>query len=243
MIDLLENILVPGGRARISPYVQDAQFDILFGSVPDPQNRCDSMNGILKKHQVKLQKLADYFDQFRKSRSDFTPSRYKEEDFLELYLAYYFTTNVPKIQSSLFDFVRADRISGELKVIDIGVGAGTTAVAVLDFMLAWATTCHLTDMPFPVKSLLIECHEKSGVCRAMARNAVDAFCDAVERRKSSIYMNTSMSTVLDKIVSWGRSAGWYESDIDQAPVQHAGESKVLLFASNVLSELTVSGKT
>jgi hypothetical protein len=183
MIDLLENILVPGGRARISPYVQDAQLDILFGSVPDPLNRHDSVRGILKNHENELQKLADAYIRFANSGRNFDPATYQTKEFLELYLSYYFTTNLSKIQLCLLDLVRTKKITSTLKVVDIGVGAGTTAVAVLDFMLAWATANLLTGTLFPVESLVIECHDISQVCLDMAKNSVNAFCDAADCRR------------------------------------------------------------
>ena len=192
MIDLLENILVPGRRARISPYVQDAQLDILFGSVPDAQNRHDSTRSILNNHEAELQKLADTYIKFADSGRNFDPKSYLTPEFLELYLSYYFTTNVSKIQLCLLDLARTKKISGDLKVIDIGVGAGTTAVAVLDFMLAFATATHLTGAPFPVVSLSMECHDISQVCLDMAKKSVNAFCDAVERRKQSVYDQKEM---------------------------------------------------
>ena len=47
---------------------------------------------------------------------------------------------------------------------------------------------------------------------------------------------------MDLVSSWGNSAEWQRVDISQAPIKHPGDSQVLLFASNVLNELSEAGK-
>ena len=101
MIDTLTSLLVPGGRSRISPYVQDAQLQVLFGEVPDDHDRHGSLRGILKRHDQDVQHLADTYTRFTNARRPFNPLTYEAEDFLRLYLAYYFTTNLSKIQLCL----------------------------------------------------------------------------------------------------------------------------------------------
>lgn len=242
MIEALSTILVPGGRARISPYVEDAQFKVLFGVVADPQERHASGRSILHKCAGEVQKLADSYARFSGAGLRFVPETYQADAFLRLYLAYYFTTNVSKMQLCLLDLVRGNHIPQTLRVVDIGVGAGTTAVAVLDFLLAWATACHLVGIPFPVTALTIECHDMSDVCLETAGKSVAAFCDSVERRRQLVFGQKTIAPIMDQIVSWGRSIEWRRSDISKAPIQHPDDSQVLLVASNVLNELPLPGQ-
>lgn len=242
MIDLLENILTPGGRARISPYIQDAQLQVLFGKTPEPHNRHDGIRSILAEHEQDLQNLSETYIRFAKAGRQFIPTTYQQSEFLKLYLAYYLTTNVSKIQLCLIDLVRANKILPNLKVIDIGVGAGTTAIAILDFMLAWMTASHLAGKTFPVKSLAIESYDISPVCLEMAEKAVNAFSDAVCRRKQDISCHEVLSDGMNLVVSSGQSAKWVNANVSQIDLQISEGAQVLLFASNVLTELSDSDK-
>ena len=236
MIDLLENILIPGGRARISPYIQDAQLQVLFGKTPEPNNRHDGIRSILAEHEQGLQNLTETYIRFANAGRQFIPTTYQQTEFLKLYLAYYLTTNVSKIQLCLLDLVRSDKITSDLKIIDIGVGAGTTAIATLDFLLAWETACHLVGKTFPVKSLTIECYDISKVCLEMAEKAVSAFCDSVFRRNQDISDHGLLSDGMNLAVSWGKSVKWIPADVSELDLKHSEGVQVLLFASNVLTE-------
>ncbi len=68
MIDTLKTLLVPGGRSRISPYIQDAQFQILFGESPSAQDRHESLRALLKRHKESVQRLADTYNRFAQSK-------------------------------------------------------------------------------------------------------------------------------------------------------------------------------
>lgn len=242
MIDALRTLLAPGGRSRISPYVQDAQLQVLFGESPDAHDRQRSLRAILQRHDFDVRKIAETFVSFRKDGLPFTPNTYASEPFLRFYLAYYFTTNVPKVQLCLLDLVDKEKIGEVLTVVDIGVGSGTTAVAVLDFLLAWSTACRLFDRPFPVKSLRLQCYDSSPTCLGFAENVVAALCQAMDRRRASTSAQDGVPADGDRIVAWGRSADWRHHDLARAPVVHGGDSQVILFASNVLNELTQGGQ-
>ena len=242
MIDTLTNLLVPGGRARVSPYVQDAQLQVLFGEMPDPHDRHGSLRGILKRRDRDVQSLADTYIRFAEARRQFKPVTYESEEFLRLYLAYYFTTNLCKVQLCMLDLVKAQKVQSALSVVDVGVGSGTTAVAVLDFLLAWSTACHLFGLPFPVKDVRILCYDTSAVCLRVAKSVVEAYCRSLTRRRESIDGQTSMSVGTEMVASWGMSAEWHRQDIANGIISTAGASGVLVFASNILNELPEAGK-
>ncbi len=242
MIDTLTSLLVPGGRARISPYVQDAQLQVLLGETPDARDRHGSLRAILKRRDRDIQTLANTYNLFAQSQRQFVPATYGAEEFLRLYLAYYFTTNLSKIQLCMLDLVACNKISPEVTVVDIGVGSGTTAVAVLDFLLAWSTTCLLFGQPFPVESLNILCYDSSKLCLQTAQQVVAAFCQSVTRRKESVIGQRAAIDAMERITAWGMSAKWNCYNIANGPVKHPDGSHILLFASNILNELTESGK-
>ena len=242
VIDALATILAPGGRVRNSPYVQEAQFNVLFGEDLDPQNRHGSILGILKKHDEEVEKIAESYKSFAAGGRRFEPGIYGNEDFLRLYLAYYFTTNLSKVQLCLLDLVSKGKFASNTTIVDIGVGSGTTAVAVLDFLLAWGTACHLYGREFPVSSLRLKCYDLSPACLKVAEQVVKAYCNAVMRRKKSVYEQKAIGAIADFICSCGENAQWEQLDISRNPVENYGDSPVLLFASNILNELTIAGK-
>lgn len=242
MIDTLKTLLVPGGRSRISPYIQDAQFQILFGESPSAQDRHESLRALLKKHKESVQRLADTYNRFAQSKRQFLPAEYISEDFLRLYLAYYFTTNVCKIQLCLLDHVAANRIPNKLTIVDIGVGTGTTAVAVLDFLLAWTTICHLHSQSFPVEHVEILCYDVSQQCLDIAEKNVLAYCKIILQRSKLFSENSAMSTAFKLISKWGTSTKWIYHDMSDGPIRNSAGNSVFLFASNVLTELTPKGR-
>src|SRR5437868_639949 len=97
LFDTLHTLIAPGNRARLSPYVESAQFQVLFGERPDPAARHEDGLRILRKGADKVQSLARLWSDFAQGGKAFNASAYHPE-FLEAYLAYYFTTNVCKIQ-------------------------------------------------------------------------------------------------------------------------------------------------
>lgn len=243
MIDTLKALLVPGGRSRISPYIQDAQFQILLGESPSAQDRHESLRALLKNNKESVQRLADTYNRFAQSKRQFLPAEYTSEDFLRLYLAYYFTTNVCKIQLCLLDHLAANRIPSKLTFVDIGVGPGTTAIAVLDFLLAWSTICHLHSYSFPVEHVEILCYDVSQPCLDIAKKVVSAYCKIISQRSKNFSENSTMSKTFEQISKWGTSTRWVHHDMSEGPIRHPSVLPVFLFASNVLKELTPEGRT
>lgn len=242
MFDTLRNLIAPGGRVRISPYAQDAQLQVLFGEAPDPKNRQSSLVSLLKRNNQNVQALADTYIDFAKSGRHFTPEKYCTDKFLQLYLAYYFTTNISKIQLCMLDLVETNRIPDKLTIVDIGVGPGVTAVAVLDFLIAWSTTCHLFGQPFPIEALEIRCYDVSQPCLRIAQQVVSAYCETITKRYEYSLKENSISHIIKHIAHWGMSAKWMVHDMSNGGIRHGNGEHVLMFASNILTELTANGK-
>jgi len=94
ILSVLENLIAPGRRARISPFVEDTQLKVLFGKSPGVDSRNEKIREILKSNASAINGLAQTLVDFSKEGKKFTPARYTSPAYLEMYLAYYFTVNV-----------------------------------------------------------------------------------------------------------------------------------------------------
>ena len=86
VLDTLRTIIAPGRRVRVSPFVEAAQFQILFGSQPDPGFRHRSAQEILREHAGEIQTLAKNWVSFLHRGKNFDPGIY-DDSFLKSYLA------------------------------------------------------------------------------------------------------------------------------------------------------------
>src|SRR5256886_17172213 len=113
----LEHFLCPGGKLRLSPYVEATQCQMLFGKRPDPTSHYASVREIIARpeHQATLHAVAEAFLQ-DPDASRF--ERYEQRAYLDLYLTHYLSANVGKLQIVLLDLLRAGRLPAELHLID-----------------------------------------------------------------------------------------------------------------------------
>ena len=229
----------------MSPHVEAAQFAVLFHERPDERRRAASSKAILDKHQPRIDAIARKWAEFAIGGKDFAHNDYANPDFLDAYLAYYFSTNVCKIQLVLLDLARQGLLSGELSLLDVGVGTGTTAVGVLDFLLAWGEACDLYGKGLPVTSLRLVGVDRSHASLQYAHKVVSAYGDALKSRMESRRVMRGAPRVdesdqppdaLGRVCEWARSAVWMQSDLELRPVE-ADIRPNLLVMSNVLSEL------
>ncbi len=241
LTETLQNLIAPGRRVRLSPFIESAQFQVLFSQQPDPRQRHHDAQKILKAHTQDIRKLAQTWLEFLKGGRSFQPGIY-QQDFLRAYLAYYLTVNVCKIQLVLLELVRQERLSDSLIVEDIGVGAGTTAVAVLDFLLAYANVCDLYDAEFPIQSLQLTGSDTNPDCLRFAQKTVQAYAYALTERISLRSEESPISDIPKKIKEWAGQAQWRECDLNHYSPQTSADAPTLLFASNVLNELDQQGK-
>lgn len=152
IITILETLIAPGKQVRISPFVEAMQFSMLFGEIPATHARYESAQGILQRHQQKIDELADVWTQFNNDGKQFSASRY-DNTFLDAYLVYYLTVNVGKLQLLFLDLLRRRVVPSRFSLLDIGTASGTTFIAFLDFLTAWENVCHLHNVAFPIESV------------------------------------------------------------------------------------------
>ncbi len=185
--ETLQTLLAPGQRARLSPFVEATQLHVLFGEVPDDRRRAESIRAILGTERAvrTLTELAATWEAFNRRNKPFSSAQTYYGQFLRTYLAYYTSSNVPKLQVVLTELVREGALPSPswqdrtLKVLDIGVGPGTTALAVLDFLLAWHSCCLLWSQPFPLTSVELVGIDRSPEALEFAQTVTRSFGDQV----------------------------------------------------------------
>jgi ATP-dependent DNA helicase RecQ len=238
VVHTLENLIAPGMRARLSPYVEAAQLFALFGCLPDQQRREASTRTIIEHEQTRIDQLARHWAEFvTANNKDFAGNDYRDPDFLGAYLAYYFSVNVAKVQLVLLDLVRAGEMRGQLRLLDIGVGTGTTAVALLDFLLVWSQVCDLYGEPFPVESVELLGVDRSEDALEWAGRVVEGYVDALGGRATP-----DGSGRLETVRRWAREARWQQHDLATGSLPDLGSYlPTLVVASNVWNELDSEG--
>ena len=257
--ETLEILFAPGKRFRLSPLVEATQLQVLFGCAPDPQNRAESIQQILRRPDVtnRIERLAAQWEQFCRSGKPFSAATTYDRGFLEVYLTYYATVNVPKLQAVLIELVRQGKLSGTLRVLDIGVGPGTTALAVLDFLLVWEAVCRLWNEPFPVTGVELIGIDRNQAALDYAAHVTRTFANQVDQwrttRREAIAqrgaeaLQAAQATTAwaEQVIAAARAARWERIDVtDRASVprlqQHARRA-TLVVASYVLNEVRDSG--
>ncbi len=112
MMKTLEDLIMPGKRVRLSPFVETAQSVVLFDEVPNDRQRAASISAILTRNEKRIMQIAECWKEFAREGKRFAENNYDEPNFLDAYLAYYFSVNVPKVQLVLLDLVRENRLHG-----------------------------------------------------------------------------------------------------------------------------------
>ena len=256
--ETLRTLLAPGNRSRLSPYVEAAQLNVLFGQWPDTQDRRSSIARIVGAHEDRIRAMVDEFVHFHQDRKNFRDQDYSG-DFLDLYACKYFPTNVAKIQLVMLDLAEAGLLTGEVRLLDIGVGTGTTAVAVLDFMLAWSTVCMLNSQPFPITDVSIVGVDSSSDSLLYAERMTDAYSEALEKRivihdrtvssrvetsDGSIDEAASSGQLLEhpanRVIAWANRTRWLRHDLEHSPID-LSLKPTLVVVSNVRNELGETG--
>jgi hypothetical protein len=175
----LERFISPGGKLHLPPWVEAAQCSVLFGELPDPRRHSASVREIVAQpeHAGTLRALAEVF--LRDTQAG-RFADYERELFLQLYLTHYFPANVGKLQIVLLDLLRAGHFPKALHLVDLGVGTGTSFVAVADFVLALGALSDLAGLALPLQELTLCGYDRSPACLRFTGQVVTAFRHALE---------------------------------------------------------------
>lgn len=228
---------------RLSPFVEDAQMSILFGERPHPMRRAVETEKIVEKHAKRISDLAEEWKNRRQEGSAFKAASYIEDKWLDVYLAYYFPVNVAKLQILLAELVESKRMPCDIHIIDIGVGTGTTAVAALDFLLAWGIVCELYGLDLPINSLVYTGYDVQNSCLQYARRVIKQYAEILQLGKKQ---GDPISKAFEKVAQWANECGeercWVEHNIqeDKLPIPN---TPTIVVASYVLNELDPAGRS
>lgn len=236
-IDLtLDVLLAPGDKTRLSPLVESAQLFFLTNSWPIETKRYDSIQAILHRNQGLINQMAKTWVDMRQCQ--FSEATYQSDAFLKMYASYYFSVNVGKLQILLYDLLRCGELPEVIHAIDIGVGTGSTAVALLDFFYAWGIACQLHHQPFPLKEFNLVGYDRSEQSLRSAERMVQAYGMAIQRRKEVVISTGESSSLelLDRILAWVKNITWQRLDIEKEPIPENGRANFVVL-SNVLNEL------
>jgi superfamily II DNA helicase RecQ len=230
-------LLSPGHRARLSPLVESAQLFLLTGEWLDEHKRTESIQGILKKNSTLIDRLVESWDLTRKQ---FSIENYDTDSFLQMYALYYFSINVSKIQILLHELARSGGFGSEINLVDIGVGTGTTAIAVLDFLYSMGLACELHHQPFPVKDFHFLGVDRSPRALKISAHMVDAYKQAVQKREATLLSTGTELPVSDalisKILGWSKNVSWHEIDFECQNLPPDCKTNLVVL-SNVFNEI------
>jgi superfamily II DNA helicase RecQ len=233
VIESLKTLLAPGNQLRLSPYIESAQYQVLFGKNLEVGGQVVSKGNILKSNETKINVMAEDLGGFR--RIGFVSHSYSEST-LESYLAYYFPVNVCKLQIILIELVEKSVFPCDLNVVDIGIGSGTTFVAFMDFLVAWQTACNLFGVELPIKSFSYQGFESKEECITFSKEVINGYLGALKLDScvlSQLFKN-------DITVS-AENISFHCIDINKTLIPSESSHKFIV-ASNVLNELSDKGK-
>ncbi|MBD2121055.1 DEAD/DEAH box helicase [Trichocoleus sp. FACHB-262] len=248
VLQTLETLIAPGKRSQLSPFVESAQLSVLFEQFPNAAKRSESIHEILRQNSQRIEEIAYAWVHFVEGKRDFRQQDYLADDFLNAYLAYYFSTNVCKVQLVLLDLVRDDQLQGQIKLLDIGVGTGTTAIAVLDFLLVWGQVCQLHGQPFPITGVSLAGIDASVGSLRHAARVVNAYAEALQQ-KLNLAQSLPQTETLDDcsdiaqlVHSWAISATWHLQNLEVQNTLSFDYEPNLVIAANVWNDLQEQGQ-
>src|SRR5262249_11331250 len=145
---------------------------VLLGELPDPRRLAASVRELLETpaHAGILDLIARLLPQ----KPAFDELFYHSGEFLDLYFAHYFPPNLGKLQLVLLDLLRAGKFPDQVHLADLGVGTGTSIVAVVDFVLALGAIADLAGVALPLRELSLRGYDRAPACLSYTREVVDA---------------------------------------------------------------------
>jgi len=117
MVAIALNLVSPGNRCSISKIIEEAIKEVIIEKFPEWDDKTEK-------------KLLNAYNKLRDS---FNLHTYKGL-VPYLYSAYYMPLNIPKIQICFLDLMKRKKISPKLKILDVGMGVGSTVFALLDLI-------------------------------------------------------------------------------------------------------------
>lgn len=222
----IKDSIVTVDGARVSELVEDTQSAVVNSAGEDALEQ--AANRATRGHR-------------------FTPECYDEPACMNAYLIDFFSENVLKLQLILHDLLRDGRLPKKLCVLDIGVGTGTTAIAIFDFLRIWVE-CSDTDLP--IEDVCIVGIDRCKNLFDFADGVVQAYATAlschvhaqsIDRPFGSFNGNIKNERRIDKIVEWARRGTQrriFEINLHNVEMTGAEFDEMnMIVAADVLNEL------
>lgn len=144
ILDTVQNIIAPGSRCTVSKGLEETVENIL-----------------VEKYGNSWSKKEDVFgDAFESLRTNFNKDNYKG-NIPYVYLMYYLSLNVPKVQLVLIELMRKKKLSKNIRILDVGSSVGTTSIAVVDLFTLIKNICGIYSEECLVDNITIDSLEGS----------------------------------------------------------------------------------
>ncbi len=245
----MERVLTREGRYRLSRFIQDVQAAFLFNAFPPDAPYPGALEQFIRSHRADIAELARVWEEFRSSGKRFVGSYGPE--FLRAYLAYYSTVNALKLQLVLDDVLRRgawEPGTGDLRVVDLGTGPGTTFLAIADWLLAYRSVAGAAAVPQSVRCTGIDV---SGEALKAAGRTADCIAEAVRRWLAHPPRPGALAPKEHRHTWRSVAAGCAKPDFLQADLSEPASAEMkeavakadLVVASYILNELRDAGRT
>jgi len=243
IVETLRVLIAPGGRMRLSPFVEEAQIKVLFREEVDIRSRFESIRRIIntEANRNRIRQIAKAYVAFiNNRRSDEWQPFYRNELVRQSWLISNFSVNVCKVQMALLELVSNQQLSGNIAVIDIGIGAGNVPVAVMDFLIAWDAVCRLYDLNMPVTGISYYGFDVVEEWLQLTHEVINSYCDVLNRRASyQVAHDDSLHRIVEQFRT---SCSLVNLDLNRQVPPIPNSQKIIVFACNVLSELDNKGQ-
>ena len=228
---LIRESLAPEGRSSLSPSLQELQLQLLLRT--DVAHGCD-LRALAQQHPDRIAALARCYDEFWSEGLPFDPDHYGDDRFLDAYLAHYTPRYVLSIQHVLCDLLAAGLLSAQQNVVDVGVGPGTTLLAVADFYRVATERAASAGLPAPVMGARYRGVDIEAEVLTYARRTADAY-----RQRLSDSLRAARAPEKAGIrlaASTATGARWHQDDA-LACALYLDDEPVLVVFGNVLTEI------
>lgn len=203
ILDTALDILMPGNQFTQSKLIEESIKDVLINKY-----------GPEWKDKGEL-----FFECYETLRHNFRKDTYTG-DIPYFYSLYYMPLNIPKVQLVLLQLFKRKRPNSRLKILDVGSGVGTTAIALLDLVALLDSLCDIYQHERLFESIEMDFIEGSG-------ENIQTFEQNMDYFRSRLSKTIDINHILINQP--------LHEDVTRYPIEEHDYD--LIIASNILNEL------